>query len=163
MIFRRADRADLPAIVRLLADDQLGAARENGADPLAPCYVAAFKAIAASDASELIVAEDDGEVVGCLQLTVIPGLSLRGTTRGLIEAVRVAATRRGQGLGAALLRHAIERARARGCGMVQLTTNNQRADAQRFYLRLGFVASHVGMKLVLGPPLGPPATAPASP
>lgn len=159
MILRRAERADLPAIVQLLADDKLGVARENGADPLAPCYVTAFDAIAASDASELIVAEQDGGVVGCLQLTIIPGLSLRGTTRGLIEAVRIAAPRRGQGLGAALMRHAIERARARGCGMVQLTTNAQRAEAQRFYRRLGFVASHVGMKLMLEPA----ATTPRAP
>lgn len=149
MEFRRARLTDLPQIVRLLADDALGATREQYADPLPQAYRDAFAAIERSDSTELIVADDKGCVVGCLQLTVTPNLSLMGTTRGEIEGVRVAAEQRGKGLGEAMLRHAIARARARGCGLVQLTTNRQRPDAQRFYEKLGFVPSHVGMKLKL--------------
>lgn len=148
MIVRDAVEADLPAIVALLADDALGAARENAAD-LAP-YRTAFTEIVADGGSRLLVGEDGGEVVATLQVTVTPGLSSRGARRATIEAVRVAASRRGQGLGRVLIRAAVDHARARGCRMVQLTTNKARADAQRFYAGLGFAASHVGMKLHLG-------------
>ena len=148
--FREARREDLPAIVAMLADDMLGAKRERATDPLPEGYGRAFDAIAAMPGSAVLVAEAaDGTVVGCLQLAVLPNLSYQGTSRALIEGVRVAAPHRGQGLGAALIRDAVERARQAGCGMVQLSTNAARKDAQRFYERLGFVASHVGMKLDL--------------
>lgn len=147
--FRAATVADLPAIVRLLADDQLGAARETVADPLPPDYARAFAAIEASPDNTLIVAERAGEVVACLQLTIIPGMARRGAARGQIEAVRVRRDCRGGGLGERLIRHAVEQARSDGARLVQLTTDRTRADAHRFYERLGFVASHLGMKLVL--------------
>ncbi len=147
--FRSAERADVPAIVRLLADDKLGARRERFEVPLPEVYLRAFDAMAAQAGTELIVATQDGDVVGCLQLNLLPGLSRQGMTRAQIESVRVDARCRGQRLGERLIRHAIERARAAGCGLVQLTTDKSRADAHRFYERLGFVASHEGMKLAL--------------
>src|SRR5580700_10759721 len=139
---RTARREDVPAIVALLADDPLGRRRETNSDPLPPAYRQAFDDIAGQTGNFLLVAERDGTVAGCLQLTVIPGLSRRGMKRGLIEAVRVAAARRGLGIGEGLIRHAIEISRAAGCGLVQLTSDNARTDAHRFYERLGFVASH---------------------
>jgi ribosomal protein S18 acetylase RimI-like enzyme len=146
---RPARREDVPAIVALLADDPLGQTRETPANPLPAAYWQAFDDIAAQSGNHLLVAVRGGAVVGCLQLTIIPGLSRRGMKRGLIEAVRVAASCRGQGIGEDLVRHAIEISRAVGCGLVQLTSDNARTDAHRFYERLGFVASHVGMKLAL--------------
>ncbi|TRW45227.1 GNAT family N-acetyltransferase [Georgenia yuyongxinii] len=147
MLLRRATATDVPAVVQLLADDQLGAARDGG--DLAP-YLRSFAAIDADPAQLLVVAEVDGAVVGTLQLTTIPGLARRGALRAQIEAVRVGATRRGQGLGRMMVGWAIEEARRRGCALVQLTTDKRRTDAQRFYGRMGFVASHEGMKLFLG-------------
>jgi ribosomal protein S18 acetylase RimI-like enzyme len=146
---RPARREEVPAIVRLLADDPLGATREQPSEPLAPAYWAAFDALAAQGGNEILVAVRAGEVIGCLQLTVIPGLSRMGLTRGQLEGVRVSATARGQGIGEALVRAAVDRARARGCRLIQLTSDRSRGDAQRFYERLGFVASHVGFKLAL--------------
>lgn len=146
---RRARRADVPAIVALLADDVLGQSREDPGD-LAP-YVAAFERVDADPAHLLVVAEAGSEVVGTLQLTVLPGLSRRGALRAQVEAVRVADSQRGRGLGRALVLWAVEESRARGCSLVQLTSSKQRTDALRFYERLGFVASHEGMKLELGP------------
>jgi len=146
---RIARREDVPTIVALLADDPLGRRRETNSDPPPPAYWQAFDDIAGQTGNFLLVAERGSAVAGCLQLTVIPGLSRRGTKRGLIEAVRVAAAYRGQGVGEALVRHAIEIARAEGCGLVQLTSDKSRPDAHRFYERIGFVASHVGMKLSL--------------
>ncbi len=146
---RTATAADLPAIVRLLADDPLGATRECFEEPLPQAYVESFDAIEAQNGNEILVAESDGAVVGCLQLTVIPGLARLGMSRGQIEGVRVDQACRGRGVGEALFQHAIERARAAGCGLVQLTTDKSRPDAHRFYERLGFVASHEGMKLAL--------------
>lgn len=145
--FRVACLNDVPAIVGLLADDTIGAKRESVADPAV--YTAAFEAVEASPDNEIIVGEIDGVVVACLQLTFIPGLGRSGVLRAQIEAVRVASSARGIGLGDRLMRDAIARARRRGCGLVQLTTDKARADAHRFYERLGFVASHEGMKLVL--------------
>ena len=148
--FRTATEADLPAMVALLADDVLGATREDASLPLDAGYTSAFAAIQAMPGCELIVTEDAaGAVVGCLQLVIIPNLSYKGTSRALIEGVRVSAACRGGGIGAALIRDAVERARRAGCGMVQLTSNAQRQDAIRFYERLGFVASHAGLKLAL--------------
>lgn len=147
-IFRRAIAADLPAIVALLADDVLGAQREKPGDP---AYGTAFAAIGADPQQLLAVAEVDGQVVACLQLTFIPGLSHRGAWRGQIESVRVAASTRGSGLGRKLIGWAVDQCRARGCTMVQLTSTTSRTDAQRFYCSLGFEATHVGMKLTLEP------------
>jgi ribosomal protein S18 acetylase RimI-like enzyme len=146
---RPARRKDVPAIVALLADDPLGRGREIDSDPLPPTYWRAFDEIAAQTGNFLFVAERGGAVVGCLQLTIIPGLSRQGMKRGLIEAVRVGAACRGQGVGEALVRHVIGIARAESCGLVQLTSDKSRPDAHRFYEQLGFVASHVGLKLSL--------------
>ena len=146
LVIRRATADDVPAIVAMLADDPLGAKRESPGDPV---YVAAFAEIDADPRQFLAVAVLDDEVVGTMQLTFIPGLSRRGATRALIEAVRVRADQRGSGLGRRLAEWAISTSRERGAAMVQLTTDASRTDAHRFYERLGFVASHVGMKLVL--------------
>ncbi|MEU4761898.1 GNAT family N-acetyltransferase [Actinosynnema sp. NPDC023794] len=147
MIIRRATAEDVPAIVAMLADDELGARRESP-DDLAP-YLRAFEAIDAAGHEVLAVAERDGEVVGTLQLTVLRGLSRRGAARAQVEAVRVASPVRGQGLGEELVRWAIDEARARGCVVVQFTSDKTRVDAHRFYRRLGFVQSHEGFKLPL--------------
>jgi GNAT superfamily N-acetyltransferase len=143
---RRAVARDVPAIVAMLADDPLGAKRERPGDP---GYAEAFTEIDADPRQFLAVAVDGTEVVGTLQLTFIPGLSRLGATRALIEAVRVRSDRRGSGLGGQLVRWAIGTARERGAAMVQLTTDASREDAHRFYERLGFAATHVGMKLPL--------------
>lgn len=154
--FRRARAADLPAILALLADDALGAGREAPND-IAP-YQVAFAAIEADPAQLLAVADDDGRVVGTLQLTLIPGLARACALRGQIEAVRVARDRRGSGLGRAMMEWAIAECRDRGCALVQLTSDRARADAHRFYDGLGFTASHLGYKLDLraSPAASPP-------
>lgn len=149
MEFRNAVADDLPAIVRLLADDELGATRERDEDPLPREYREAFAAMERQEGNSLIVAVQDGAVVGCLQLTFIAGISRLGMTRAQIEGVRVDRRYRSLGLGEALFRHAIEQARQRACGLMQLTTDRSRGEAQRFYERLGFEASHLGMKLDL--------------
>lgn len=145
---RAATRADVPRILDLLNDDAI--ARSRGVDGIGPGHWAAFEAIDADPRNELVVAELGGRVVGTLQLTFIPGLSRNGAQRALIEAVRVDEDLRGQGFGAQLMTWAIERARERGCAMVQLTSDKQRTEAHRFYERLGFAASHEGFKLKLG-------------
>ncbi len=149
--FRTATFADLPAIVALLADDPLGSTREaaGSASELDSRYVAAFRAIEADSNQQLVVADLNGEVIGTLQLSFIPGIARSGAWRGQIEAVRVAASVRSEGLGQQMFEWAIEQCRARGCQLVQLTTDKRRPDAHRFYDRLGFVASHEGYKLSL--------------
>lgn len=147
--FRTANESDLAAIVRLLAADPLGASREQHAEPLPQAYRDAFDAMRAQGGNDYILAELGGEIAGCLQLTVIAGLSRTGMSRAQIEGVRVDARFRGQGVGEALFRHALERARKAGCGLVQLTSDKARPDALRFYEKLGFEASHEGMKLAL--------------
>jgi ribosomal protein S18 acetylase RimI-like enzyme len=144
---RRAERVDVPAIVDLIAADQIGAARDGSAD-LEP-YERAFAAIDGDPAQLLVVVTEPagGAVVATLQLTVIPGLARRGSLRGQIEAVRVRADLRGRGLGQALMSWAIDEARRRGCTLIQLTSDKRREDAIRFYGRLGFTASHEGLKL----------------
>jgi GNAT superfamily N-acetyltransferase len=144
---RRATLADVPAIVTLIADDQLGATRES-LDDLTP-YAEAFAALDADPNQLLMVADRNGEVVGTFQLTIIPGLSRRGSTRAQIEAVRVAASTRGTGLGTTLIQWAVDEARRRGCSLVQLTSDKTRTDAHRFYENLGFTNSHEGFKLRL--------------
>jgi len=147
LIIRRATVTDVPGIVAMLADDTLGAVRESP-DDLIP-YHRSFKVIDADPHQYLAVAERDGELLGTLQLTFLPGLSRKGALRAQIEAVRVAAAARGLGLGQTLLRWAIDEARSRGCVLVQLTSDKSRTGAHRFYDRLGFTASHEGFKLGL--------------
>ena len=149
LTFRRATAADLEDIVALLADDELGRKREDPDPPLNPRYIDAFAAIDADRNQFLAVVEEGGEIVGCLQLSFIPGLSRLGLWRGQIESVRIASSRRGGGYGRRMFEWAIEECRKRRCEIVQLTTDKSRADARRFYESLGFVASHEGMKLSL--------------
>ena len=147
--FRRATRGDLPAIIALLADDPLGSTREDPADPPNDRYVDAFDAIDSDPNQYLAVVTADTSVIGCLQLSFVPGLSRLGLWRGQIESVRIAASHRGGGLGRRMFEWAIDECRQRGCGLVQLTTDKTRPDALRFYKSLGFQASHEGMKLAL--------------
>jgi GNAT superfamily N-acetyltransferase len=142
---RRARAEDVAQIVAMLAADPLGAKRERPGDPR---YAQAFAEVDADPRQLLAVAESGGKVVGTLQLTFIPGLSRLGATRAQIEAVRVRSDQRGGGLGQRLVEWAIDVAKRRGCVLIQLTTDASRTDAHRFYERLGFTASHVGMKLI---------------
>ncbi len=149
--FRRARREDVPAIVALLAEDAIGATRESfeaGKD-IPDEYWQAFEAVDGAPHDLLAVIDAGGEIVGTLQLTVVRSLSRRGAKRGIIESVRVRGDLRGQGLGQKFIVWTIEQARARGCRVVQLTTDKRRTDAHRFYAKLGFVATHEGMKLEL--------------
>ncbi|MCA0271060.1 MAG: GNAT family N-acetyltransferase [Proteobacteria bacterium] len=141
--FREARREDVAAVVALLADDDLGAKRETGA---LSGYLAAYDAMRAEGANHLIVGERAGRIVATYQITFITGLSLRATRRAEIEGVRVRGDLRGQGVGADLMADAEARARAAGCGLIQLTSNATRERARRFYERLGFTASHIGFK-----------------
>lgn len=142
---RPARREDVAAIVAMLADDHLGRARERLEDPLPAVYYAAFERVERDPNLTLVVAESEGRVVGCLQLAVSPGLSSQGGVRGLLEDVRVATDCRSRGIGEQLVQWAVAEAKARGCNLVELLTHQTRTDAQRFYKRLGFAASHVGM------------------
>src|SRR6267142_1283954 len=145
---RHARRDDVGVIVAMLADDPLGSARERLEDPLPAAYFRAFEALEQASHIQLVVAEDeDGAVVGCLQLCILPGLSSQGASRGLIEDVRVATDRRSRGIGEQLVQWALAEARAKGCKLVELLTHHTRVDAQRFYERLGFARSHVGMTI----------------
>lgn len=147
---RRVRRQDVEAIVRMLADDPLGSGREQIEQPLPSCYFRAFETVDRDPHIQLVVAEDDdGAVVGCLELCILPGLSSQGASRGLIEDVRVAAHCRSRGIGEKMVQWAVAEARARGCKLVELLTHHTRVDAQRFYKRLGFQPSHVGMTLRL--------------
>ncbi|MFD0072615.1 GNAT family N-acetyltransferase [Streptomyces sp. NPDC127166] len=147
MILRPATRAELPAVLALLADE------DRAVDPasvvVTEAYERAFADIEADPRNEMLVLVDDGLVLGCLQATYIPGLGKGGAERALIEAVRIRADRRGGGLGRELMVRAVARAKERGCALVQLTSNKQRTDAHRFYARLGFARSHDGFKLAL--------------
>ncbi|WP_433331762.1 N-acetyltransferase family protein [Spirillospora sp. CA-294931] len=147
--FREATRDDLPAIVRLLADDPLGAIRESAGSVIPDAYFSAFDAIEKDANNTVIVAEIDGTIAGTMQLTYIPGLTYTGGERAQIEGVRVAAEHRGGGVGQALIGWAIDQARARGCRVVQLTTDRQRPASIRFYQKIGFRPSHMGMKFHL--------------
>jgi ribosomal protein S18 acetylase RimI-like enzyme len=143
---RRARRDDVAAIAAMLADDPLGSARERIEKPLPQSYFQAFDAVERDPNIQLVVAQDgDGAVIGCLQLCVLPGLSSQGALRALIEDVRVASHCRSRGIGEQLVQWAIAEARAKGCKLVELLTHHTRIDAQRFYKRLGFQPSHVGM------------------
>lgn len=151
MRIREATRADVPAVVALLADDDLGRQRERPDTPLADEYWSAWDAIDADPNHTLAVLEDEdgGAIVGCLQLTLLPHLTFVGGWRAQIEAVRICSERRGQGFGRELFDWAISEARRRGCHLVQLTTNAHRGEARRFYESLGFEVTHQGMKLYL--------------
>jgi ribosomal protein S18 acetylase RimI-like enzyme len=145
---RRARRDDVGIIIKMLADDPLGGARERLEDPLADCYFKAFEQVERDPNLQLVVAMDgEGAVVGCLQLCILPGLSSQGASRALIEDVRVASHCRSRGIGEQLVQWAVAEARAKGCKLVELLTHQTRVDAQRFYERLGFGRSHVGMTL----------------
>ncbi|WNI25454.1 GNAT family N-acetyltransferase [Streptomyces sp. ITFR-16] len=147
MQLRTATRPDLSAVLALLADED--AVVDPASVVVDEAYEKAFADITADARNEILVLEDGGTVVGCLQATYIPGLGRHGAERALIEAVRVRADRRGGGLGRQLMERAVERARLRGCSLVQLTSNRSRKDAHRFYASLGFAASHEGFKLTL--------------
>ncbi|HWK63476.1 MAG TPA: GNAT family N-acetyltransferase [Rhizobiaceae bacterium] len=147
--FRRAQASDLPAIVALLADDPLGAKREDASVPLSRSYREAFSAIDTDPNQLLAVVTNRERVIGTLQITFIPGISRKGTWRGQIEAVRIAREHRGEGIGKQMFEWAFEQCRTRGCSLVQLTTDKARPDAHRFYEELGFAASHLGFKKAL--------------
>jgi GNAT superfamily N-acetyltransferase len=149
LIFRRARMGDLGVIVRLLADDPIGRMRESSAAELDERYAKAFAAIEQDPNQLLAVAERDGEIVGTLQLSFIPGLTRQGMWRGQIEGVRVAAAERGGGIGRAMIEWAVGESRRRGCGLVQLTSDKRRSGAHAFYEALGFQATHEGYKLPL--------------
>ena len=148
IVFRTACKDDLPRIIELLADDPLGSTRDDASLPLDGRYAAAFDALS-RDANQLMaVAEREGDVIGCLQLSFIPGLTRKGAWRGQIEGDRIAAAYRGKGIGREFFDWAIGQCRDRNCSLVQLSTDLARPEAKRFYESLGFEASHVGMKLV---------------
>jgi ribosomal protein S18 acetylase RimI-like enzyme len=142
---RPARREDVAAIVAMLADDRLGSARERVEDPLPAAYYEAFARVERDENLQLVVAESESRVIGCLQLAILPGISSQGGMRGLLEDVRVASDCRSRGIGEQLVQWAVTEAKARGCNLVELLTHQTRTDAQRFYKRLGFTSSHVGM------------------
>jgi ribosomal protein S18 acetylase RimI-like enzyme len=144
---RPARRGDVAAIVAMLADDQFGRTRERIEEPLPKAYFDAFERLSSDPNIQLVVAEEGGAAVGCLQLCILPGLSTQGASRALIEDVRVASDRRSRGIGEQLVQWAVAEARARQCKLVELLTHQTRVDAQRFYERLGFARSHVGMTI----------------
>ncbi|KAB2673383.1 GNAT family N-acetyltransferase [Brucella tritici] len=146
---RKAAATDVAAIVSMLADDALGAQREDASLPLRDSYRNAFAAIDADPNQLLAVVEHDGEIIGCMQISFIPGLSRMGMWRGQIESVRIASHIRGGGIGRQMIGWAIEQCCERGCGLVQLATDKSRSDALRFYQSLGFTDSHEGLKLSL--------------
>ncbi|MFD3656039.1 GNAT family N-acetyltransferase [Streptomyces sp. NPDC058620] len=147
LAIRPAALSDIPAVVAMLADDPLGAQRESP-DDLTP-YNTAFQRLADDPNQHVVVAVREERVVGTLQLTIIPGLSRRGSTRSIIEGVRIHADERGSGLGTQMIQWAVDESRRQECQLVQLTSDVTRTDARRFYERLGFTASHVGFKLTL--------------
>ncbi|MEO9904304.1 GNAT family N-acetyltransferase [Nisaea sp.] len=147
LIFRRAIEADLPAIIAMLADDELGRQREDTSVSVADCYRDAFKVISADKNQYLAVAEQEETVIGTLQLTFLPGLSHQGQWRGQIESVRISSAARGGGIGRQFLGWAIATCKEHGCSIIQLNSDKSRSDAIRFYESLGFAASHEGFKL----------------
>src|SRR5438270_2634942 len=147
LVIRRARREDVGVIIAMLADDPLGSGRERIEQPLPSSYFQAFDAIEKDPNIQLVVAEQGGAVVGCLQLCILPGLSSQGAARALVEDVRVASHCRSRGIGEAMVQWAVAEARAKGCKLVELLTHHTRVDAQRFYERLGFQRSHVGMTI----------------
>jgi GNAT superfamily N-acetyltransferase len=150
MKYRYAIASDVPAIVGMLSDDKLGSLREDYRDPLPDKYYQAFEEIERNRAHELVVVEnDDGEVIGTMQLTFLQYLTYQGGVRAQIEAVRIRRDQRGSRLGGEMMRWAIERAQEKGAHVIQLTTDKRRPEALAFYQKLGFQATHEGMKLHL--------------
>ncbi|MFS8068165.1 MAG: GNAT family N-acetyltransferase [Byssovorax sp.] len=150
LLIRRAEERDLPAVVRLFAiPDEGNLKDEDASSPLPDCYREALAAIAADPANMLVVAEREGAVIGAFHLTIIQYVAYRGGRVAQIENVIVDPAARSLGVGAAMMGWAVDEARRRGCVRVQLTTNKARKRAHRFYERLGFTASHEGMKLSL--------------
>jgi GNAT superfamily N-acetyltransferase len=149
VLFRRAELKDLPAIIHMLADDELASQRERDEHPLPQSYLTAFEEINRDPHHELIVAELDGEVIGTLHLMFIPSLSYQGGLRSQVESVRIDRRFQNKGLGSQMMNYAIERAHERDAHIMQLTSHNTRTDAHRFYERLGFKSTHAGMKLKL--------------
>jgi N-acetylglutamate synthase-like GNAT family acetyltransferase len=149
LIFRKAEQNDLQDIIHLLADDELGKQREKPSEGIPPSYQRAFERIKADPNQFLMVLEKNGAIVGTCHLTLMPSLTFQGSLRMNIEAVRIAASCRGQGLGEKMILQAIELARKEDCQMIQLTANKQRLEAKRFYEKLGFKATHEGMKIYL--------------
>lgn len=149
LTYRNAVRDDLPFIIGLIVEDSVVSTNDDPADASHPDYTNALAAIEVDPNQEMIVVEEGSVPVGCFQLTYLPGLMRRGMWRGMIEVVHVAASHRNRGIGAEMMRWAIDRCRERRCGMVQLTSNKKRTDAHRFYERLGFLRSHEGFKLYL--------------
>jgi GNAT superfamily N-acetyltransferase len=149
LTFRKAEKNDLDPIVEMLADDALGKGRERYIHPLPESYMQAFQAIDADPNNELIVVCRETEIIGVMQMTFTPYLTHQGSWRATIEGVRTSSVVRGQGTGTQMIKWAIERAKERGCSLVQLTTDKQRAEALRFYQKLGFSATHEGMKMKL--------------
>ncbi|MDH3601446.1 MAG: GNAT family N-acetyltransferase [Candidatus Tectomicrobia bacterium] len=149
LTFRQSIESDVPHLVAMLADDKLGAQREDTSQPLNQAYVDAFQSVDSDPNNELVVVESDNQIVGMLQLTFIPYLTHIGSWRCLIEGVRIHRDYRGQGLGTQFFEWAINRAKEKGCHLVQLTSDKQRLDALRFYEHLGFKATHEGFKLNL--------------
>jgi len=147
--FRIATEHDVDTIVKMLANDPLGSKRERYEQPLPESYIQAFQAISSDPNNELIVACHNNEVIGVQQITFTPYLTHQGGWRATIEGVRTLSTERGKGIGSELIRYAIQRAKERGCHLIQLTTDKQREDALRFYERLGFQATHEGLKMKL--------------
>ena len=145
--FREAKEIDIKNLVKMLADDELGANREDVSETLNNRYIEAFQSIEKDSNNELTVVESSGELFGMLQLTFIPYLTHTGTWHCLIEGVRIAKTHQGKGLGSKFINWAIKRAKEKNCGIVQLTSDKQRPDAIRFYESLGFEATHEGLKL----------------
>jgi GNAT superfamily N-acetyltransferase len=149
VLFRLATRADLPAIVQMLADDDLGSQRERFENPLPESYYSAFEQIDHDPNHELVVAERNGEVIGTLHLMFLPSVSFQGGLRAQVESVRVDKRFQSQGIGSQMMKWSMERAKQRSAHIMQLTTHKTRGDAHRFYERLGFKGSHLGMKLSL--------------
>ena len=150
MRFRFAERSDVPSIITLLADDPIGASREQANGPDMSVYFDAFEEMTAQGGNAYLLAiERDDTIVGCVQITLIPGLSRSGTKRAQLEGIRVAESARGQGVGRRMMEEAHEIARQQGCGLVQLTSDQARTDALRFYTSMGYVNSHCGLKCAL--------------
>jgi len=147
--YRNAKKSDLPQLIKMLADDQLGSTREDSSIPLNPAYISAFEKINSDPNNKLIVVEINNTIIGMLQITYIPYLSHKGAWRCLIEAVRIHKDYRSQGFGSEVFKWAIEQAKNKKCHIVQLTSNKERSSAIRFYKALGFSATHEGFKLVL--------------
>jgi len=148
MTFRKAQRADVVEIVRMIANDPLGQLREDFKEPLPEQYYNAFDQIDKDQNQELMVLEDENkQIIGTLQLSFIQYLTYQGRIRAQIEAVRIRENQRGKGIGAKMFAWAIERAEQRGAHLIQLTTDKKRPEALKFYEQLGFKASHEGMKL----------------